>query len=312
MTELKIFSGTANPGLAESVARSLGLPPGKLKSHHFPDGEISIEIEEDVRGKEIYLVQSTSPPVADNLLELLLIIDAACRSGAEKITAVVPYFGYARQDRRVTGIEPIGAHVIARLLGSAASLTRIIVVDLHNPSVEGFFNLPLENVSAASLLAEAARKDEAEVVVSPDLGAAKLAEHFAALLGLPVAIVHKGRISSTEVKVHAVVGDVQNKRPLIVDDIISTGGTIEAAARAILAAGCLPEISVAATHGLLAGPAIERLRNLPLKHLFLTNSISRQPENDLSVEEVDLGPLLAGVIRRLHNQESIVDLLVHL
>lgn len=309
--ELKIFSGTANPGLAESVAKSLELPLSKLKSHHFPDGEINVEIEENIRGQGIYLIQSTSPPIADNLLEILLIIDAVRRSGAEKITAVIPYFGYARQDRRVTGIEPIGARVIAGMLGSTA-LARIIAVDLHNPAVEGFFKVSLENISATSLLAETARKAGAGVVVSPDLGAVKLAEHFAALLKLPVAIVHKGRISSTEVKVHAVVGEVQSKRPLIVDDIISTGGTIEAAAKAILEAGCLPEISVAATHGLLVGPARERLRNLPVKHLFLTNSISRQPENDLQVEEVDLGPLLAEVTRRLHHQESIVDLLVHL
>lgn len=309
--ELKIFSGNSNPGLAKSVAEGLNLPLGKLKSQHFPDGEINVQIGENVRGQDVYLIQSTGPPIADNLLEVLFIVDAARRAGAERITAIIPYFGYARQDRRVTGIEPVGAHVIAGLLQSTA-LSGIVAVDLHNPALEGFFNLPLENISAASLLAESARKAGAGVVVSPDLGAVKLAEHFAALLKLPVAIVHKGRISSTEVKVHAVVGDVRNKRPLIVDDIISTGGTIEAAAQALLEAGCSPEISVAATHGLLVGPAIKRLNSFPLKHLFLTNSLPGLMDKALPVEEVDLGPLLAGVIRRLYNHESIVDLLVHL
>jgi len=309
--EVKIFSGTANPGLAESAARSLGLPLGKLKSQYFPDGEINVEIEENVRGQDVYLIQPTCPPIANNLLELLLIIDAVHRAGAERITAIIPYFGYARQDRRVTGMEPIGAHVTAGLLESTA-VSRTVAVDLHNPAIEGFFSLPLENISAVAPLAEAARKAEAGVVVAPDLGAAKLAEHFAAILNLPIAIVHKGRISSTEVKVHAVVGEVRDKRPLIVDDIISTGGTIEAAAKALLEAGCLPEISAAATHGLLVGPARERVKDLPLKHLLLTNSIARQTDDALPVEEVDLGPLLAEVIRRLRSHESIVDLLVHL
>jgi ribose-phosphate pyrophosphokinase len=188
----------------------------------------------------------------------------------------------------------------------------MIVVDLHNPAVAGFFKIPLENISAVPLLAEAARKARADVVVSPDLGAIKLAEHYGRLLDLPVAIVHKGRISSTEVKVHAVVGEIKNKKPLIVDDMISTAGTVEAAAQALLAEDCIPEISVAATHGLLVDPASQRLKNLPIKHIFLTNSIQKRPETGLSIETVNLGPLLADLIKRLNNQESIIDLLAHL
>jgi ribose-phosphate pyrophosphokinase len=309
--ELKIFSGTSNPSLAESAANSLGLPLSKLKLQRFPDGEINVKIEENVRGKDIYLIQSTSHPIGDNLLELLLIIDAACRVGAERITVIIPYLGYARQDRRVTGIEPIGAHLIASML-RATAISRIIAVDIHNPALEGFFRQPLDNISAVPLLAEMASKSKAGIVVSPDLGAVKLAERFAAFMSLPVAIVHKSRITGTEVKVHTVAGKVQNKKPLIVDDMISTAGTVEAAAKALLTAGCLPEISIAATHGLLVGPASERLKRLPLKHLFLTNTISIQPEIDLPIEIVDLGPLLAEVIRRLQNQESIIDMLVHL
>jgi ribose-phosphate pyrophosphokinase len=308
---LKLFSGTANPGLAKSIAQNLSLILSKARVHFYPDGELSVEVEENVQGQDVYLLQPTSPPVADNLLELLLLVDTVNRAGARKISAIVPYFGYARQDRRVTGMEPIGARLIAGLFESTA-LSRMIVVDLHNPAVAGFFKIPLENISAVPLLAEAARKARADVVVSPDLGAIKLAEHYGRLLDLPVAIVHKGRISSTEVKVHAVVGEIKNKKPLIVDDMISTAGTVEAAAQALLAEDCIPEISVAATHGLLVDPASQRLKNLPIKHIFLTNSIQKRPETGLSIETVNLGPLLADLIKRLNNQESIIDLLAHL
>ncbi|MDP2730957.1 MAG: ribose-phosphate pyrophosphokinase [Dehalococcoidales bacterium] len=307
---MMIFSGTASTVLAASIAATLGLPQGRIDLQRFPDGEFNIEIENNLRGRDIYLVQSTCPPIADNLLELMLIADAMHRVGAGKITALIPYFGYARQDRRVSGSEPIGARVIASLL-SATPISRIITVDIHNPSLEGFFNKPFENASAVPLLAEAAKKEMVDIVVSPDTGAVKLGERYGELLGLPVAIIHKTRISGSEVEAHSITGDVHNKRPLIVDDMISTAGTIEAAAKVLLKAECLPEICIAATHGLLVGQAVERLKKLPLKSVYLTNSISAKPVDGLPLEEIDLGPLLAEVIRRIQNQESIVDLLVH-
>ncbi len=309
--EIKLFAGRANPKLANLVARRLGLPLGNLEIGDFPDGELHVDVQETVRGHDIYLIQPTGPPVAENILELLLISDACYRAGALRVTAVTPYFGYARQDRRTKGREPISARLVADLFDTG-HLHRVVVVDLHNPYIEGFFTSILEHLSAIPVLADAVRSSGASVIVSPDLGGANLAGRYSTALGLPVAIAHKTRISGEEVKVHGITGNVKGQRPLIVDDMISTGGTIEAAARALIAAGCEPHIIVAATHGLLVGAAASRLERIPIRRLFLTNSLQLPSPGALPVEEVDLSPPLAVAINRMNEGDSLGELVAHL
>lgn len=301
--EMTLFAGRANPGLANLVAQRMGMPLSNLQIEDFPDGELHIELQETVQGHDVYIIQPTAPPVAQNLLELLLVSDACHRGGAVRITAVTPYFGYARQDRRVRR-EPISARLVADSF-STGHLHRALIVDLHNPSIEGFFTSTLEHLSAVPILADALRASGSSIVVSPDLGGANLAGRYATALGLPVAVVHKERISGEEVKVRAVTGDVRRQTPLIVDDMISTGGTIEAAARSLLAAGCEPSLTVAATHGLLVGPAVTRLEQLPIQQLYLTNSVAIPSHGALPVKEVDLSFLLAEAIRRMYEGNSL-------
>lgn len=296
---MTIFSGRANPGLAESIASELNLGLGRCTVENFPDDEIRIEIEEDIREHDVYLVQSTSPPVAEHLLELLLLADACRRAGAGRITGVVPYFGYARQDRRAKGAEPVGARLVADLM--ASRLDRIIALDLHNPAIEGFFSLPLEHLSAVPLLAETLRSTLSgrEVVVAPDLGAVKLAQRYADLLDLPVAYVHKERFGGNAVGVRGIVGDVADRIPLLVDDMISTGGTMVSAVKALLDRGCRPQVTVVATHGLLVGEASANLAALPVGKVLITDSVCQKRELSLTTRIAGLGPLLAAAVRRM-------------
>lgn len=273
------------------------MPLGNLQIEDFPDGELHVELQETVQGHDVYIIQPTAPPVAESIFELLLVSDACHRAGAVRVTAVTPYFGYARQDRRVRR-EPISARLVADLF-STGHLHRVLIVDLHNPSIEGFFTSTLEHLSAVPVLVDAVRNSGSSVVVSPDLGGANLAGQYAKALGLPIAIVHKERVSGEEVTVHAITGDVKGQVPLIVDDMISTGGTIEAAAKALMAAGCEPSITIAATHGLLVGPAVSRLERIPIRQLCLTNSVVTPSAGTLPIEVVDLSFLLAEAIRRI-------------
>lgn len=309
--ELTVFSGSAQPTLARAVASELGAALGKREIERFPDGECHVRILESVRGHDVYVVQPTGPPVEANLLELLLLSDACRRAGARELTAVVPYFGYARQDRRASGRESVGARLIGDLLG-AGGLERVVALDLHSAALEAVFTLPLEHLSAVSLLADALRRSIAganAVVVAPDLGAARLADRYGRLLGLPVAIVHKSRISGREVTVRGVTGHVDGRQPLIVDDMISTGGTIEAAARALAAAGSLPVAAVAATHGLFVDGAEERLAKVGARRLIVTDSVTSPVGSRLPLEVVSVAPLLARAIRNLHENRSLADLL---
>lgn len=310
--ELTLLAGSANTSLTEAVAGLLGVQPGKRVIQRFPDGEFQVELQESVRGHDVYIIQSTSPPAEQHLLELLLLNDACRRAGAARLTVVVPYFGYARQDRRVTGRAPIGARLVADLIG-VSGIDRVVAVDLHTAAIEGFFTIPLEHLSAVPRLAEAVRPSisPTSVVVAPDLGAAKLADRYGQLLDLPVAIVHKTRISGEEVQARSVAGDIRGRAPLIVDDMISTGGTVEAAANAALAAGCVPEITVVATHGLFVGPALERLHALPVHRVIVTDSVAAREGLALPLQVVSLAPLLAEAIRRLHENKSLGDLTVH-
>lgn len=303
---LAIFAGSANPALAQAVAGRLGVGVGASEVERLPDGELHVEILESLRGRDVYLVQPTSPPAERHLLELLLLADACRRAGARRRTAVVPYFGYARHDRRARGREAVGARVVADLLGTAG-LDRVLAVDLHTGALEGFFAMPLEHLSAVPLLAEALRSslDPQSVVVAPDLGAAKLADRYASLLGLPVAVVQKVRVSGAEVSVRGVSGDVRGRKPIVVDDMISTGATIEAAIEALVAAGAVPEATVAATHGLFVGSAPERLGRAPIRRCVVTDSVATPAERPPAHERVCLGPLLASAIDRLHRDGSL-------
>jgi ribose-phosphate pyrophosphokinase len=308
----KIFTGSANEPLAGAIAARLDTQVGNRELHVFPDGELQVEFHESVRGEDVYLIQPTSPP-AEHVLELLLMADTAHRAGAARLTAVIPYFGYARQDRRATGREAVGARLVAGLLESGGLFDRVVAVDLHTAAIEGFFGIQLEHLSAVPMLLKSVRPyaDTNGVVVAPDLGAAKLAERYAEPLELPVAIIHKTRISGSEVSVGSVTGEVRDRKPIIVDDMIDTGGTQRAAVDALLEAGCEPEITAVASHGLFVGSAEEVLRDIPVERFIVTDSVPPPEGLDLPLELVSLAPLLADAIDRLHNERSLDELLEH-
>ena len=311
MRTLTLIAGTANPALAEAVGAQLGVSPCQREASRFPDGELHVEIGTSVRGHDVYLIQPTSPPAEEHLFQLLLLADACRRAGAARLTAIMPYVGYARQDRRGTGREPVGARVVADLLATGG-LDRVVAVDLHSPALEGVFTVPLEHLSAVKLLVSALPSlGGAAVVVAPDLGATKLAERYARLLDLPVALVHKRRLTGERVTVRAVTGDVRGRTPLVVDDMITTGGTIEAAITALLKEGCAGDIVVTATHGLFVADAMNRLAALPIRTLVVTDSVASSAADGLAVRRVGLAPLLAEAIRRLHEDRSLGDLVVH-
>ncbi len=307
---LSLFAGTANPQLATGTAAALGIPLGERLIEHFPDGELHVEINESVRGHDVFLFQPTSAPIEEHLVELLLLADACQRAGAGRQMAIIPYFGYARQDRRMNGRQPVAVHVIAQLIGTSA-IERLVAVDLHSAAIEGVLPMPLEHLSAVSMLAEAVRgvTGPDHVVVAPDLGATKLAEQYATLLDLPVAIVHKIRLSGDEVSVRRITGEVRDRAPIIVDDMISTGGTVAAAAAAAIQAGAKTDVTVVATHGLLVGPAVERLNQLPLRRLVVSDSVAQPKDLPFPSQVVSLAPLLATAIKRLHSDASMNDLI---
>ncbi|MBV9772783.1 MAG: ribose-phosphate pyrophosphokinase, partial [Gemmatimonadetes bacterium] len=254
-----VFGGTANPPLAAAIAKELNVPLGQRVVERFPDGEVSVRIEESVRGKEVFVVQPTSPPVNDHLMELLAFTDALQRAAAERIVAVVPYFGYARADRRHRRREPITASLVAALM-QTAGVDHLLAVDLHTPQIEGFFGIPVDTLSAVSVLCDSLRRrlPADTVVVSPDAGRVQLATEYARRLDAGLAVLHKRRESGTETAVTHLVGDVGGRACLLVDDMISTGGTLVQSVRALREAGGR-EFFVAATHGLLLKGAAERL-----------------------------------------------------
>lgn len=294
-----VISGTAHPALTAALAKAAGLSQLACPIARFPDGELDVEVPGAVRGRAVYLVQPLWKAVGEGVLELALLADAARRGGATTVTAVVPYLGYARQDRRERGREALGARVVAELLG-ASRIDRLVCVDLHSRAVEGCFPWPVEHASGVPALAERLKGlGEDAVVVSPDLGAVKRAEAVARPLGLPVAVVHKQRLSGDKVAARGVVGEVKGKHAVVVDDMISTGGTLEAAVHAVLEAGAQSEVTVVATHGLFVGPAPERLRELPLLRVLVTDTLPAPPLPGVPLEVVPIAPALAEVVRRL-------------
>jgi ribose-phosphate pyrophosphokinase len=307
----RIVPGTANRPLANAIAAMLGTETVPCDVKRFPDGELR-PIIGHVRGDDIYVVQPTGPAVNEHLVELLLLLDACRRGGADRVTAVVPYFGYARQDRRGQAGEAVGAGVMTEAL-VAAGAQRLIVVDPHTAALEAMCRVPVEMLTAVPTLAGAltsmAIPDET-VLVAPDLGAVKLAEHYAALLPRPVAVVRKTRLTGTTVYAGKVIGAVEGRPAVIVDDMISTGGTIEAAVGALLTHQASPDIVVAATHGLLVGDVTDLLGCLPIRRLLVTDTVMPTPAPDLSVQVQPVASLLADAIGRLHHDESLDDLLM--
>ena len=297
---LSVFSGRANPDLARSVAARLKIQLGRCKIEDFPDHELHVVIQEDLEGRDVFLVQPTPPPVAENLFELLMLADAGRRSGAGRLTAVIPYFGHARQDRRYETGEPVAARLVADLVSTR--FDRLITVDLHNPALEGFFAIPVENLSAVPLLVQRIERmtTEDSILVAPDLGAVKLAQSYADLLDLPVAYIHKVRLSGRKVDVRGMIGDVANRLPIVVDDMISTGGTLASALDVLLDSGARQPMTVAATHGLLVDRAGQRLADRPIRKLILTDSIHRPHSGSPSIGRVSLDRLLAQAILHLH------------
>lgn len=295
-----LMSGSSHPTLGAAVSKQLDLELGRCVIDRFPDGEHHVEVAEEVRGCDVFLLQTLGPPVDAHLMELLLLVDACRRRGAAQVTAIVPYLAYARQDRRETGREPLGARVVADIL-KAAGVDRLLAMDLHSPAVEGCFNIPVEHLSAIPLLIENLRRTvhSDSVVVSPDLGAVKRAERYAAQLKLPLAVVHKRRMSGSQVEARSITGEVKGCTPILVDDMISTAGTIEAAVHALVEAGCTPQVTVVASHALLVGSAIDRLQRLPLSRLLTTDSVPRPERLPFPVEVVSIAPLLARAIELL-------------
>jgi ribose-phosphate pyrophosphokinase len=295
---LTVLTGSAHPALARAIEEHLGCRAVPHKVERFPDGEIHVEIDGSVRGRDVVIVQPTLQPVGEHILELLLLADASRRGGARTVTAVVPYYGLARQDRRAREGESLGVRVVSDVLSSACS--RLIAVDLHSDAAEAALAVPVEHLRAGPLLSSALRPHikRDSVIVAPDLGGAKRARAFAESLDLPLAVVQKTRTTGG-VTVHGVVGNVRGLHPIIVDDMISTAGTIEAAARLLRTEGAAPELFVAATHALLVGPAVERLASSGIARLFCTDSVPQLDALPFAREVVPIAPLIGDALRAM-------------
>lgn len=309
MRELKIFSGQANRPLAKSICSFLHLPLAEITLGKFPDGENFCKIEEDIRGRDIFLIQPTCPPVNDNLLELLIMIDSCKRASAERITAVIPYFGYARQDRKDEGRVPITAKLVANLI-TRAGADRVLTMDLHSPQIQGFFDCPVDNLYAAPVLQDWASTlpfaENDRVVVSPDVGSIKRALGYQKRMGGALAIVDKRRDSASETRQeHIIGGPITGKIAFMFDDMITTGGSITGAAKTVHDAGAR-EIYAAATHGVLCGNALEKISKSKINTLAVTDSIPIPPEKLLpNMKVISVAPLLAEAIKRIHHDQSI-------
>ena len=306
-----ILAGSAHPALAGEIVQALDCEPGGISIERFPDGEVSIRIEESVRGRDIYLIQPTSPPVDFNLVELLAIVDACRRSGARRITTIIPYYGYARADRRSGARLPIMASLVASML-QAAGVEQVVTVDVHTPQIEGFFHIPMDSLTALPYLATALvpHVTDATVVVAPDAGRAQMAAEYARRLGTGVVMLHKQRRSGTETKVVSIVGEVRDRRCIIIDDMISTGGTLAGGIDALLQAGASAGIIVAATHGLFIDGALERLAGRGVTDILVTDTVPlhTQPPAAVSLRTVSIVPLLAEAIAQLQSGGSLARL----
>jgi ribose-phosphate pyrophosphokinase len=307
--EFTVIPGTANPTLANAIARNLGVSTGTCTVDRFPDGEVAVQLLESVRRKEVFLVQSTAPPVNDHLIELLALADACRRAVAARITAVMPYFGYGRADKRIGRREPIMARVVADLL-QAVGVDHIVTVDLHTPQIEGFFHAPVDSLTAVPTLCQAIRRHLSRdvIVVSPDVGRMRVASRYAQCLGAPLIVLHKRRIASAETEVTHVVGEASDRTCLIVDDMISTGGTMVSSVEALLAAGARPEITIAATHGLFVGDSPNKLSHRAVQNVFVTDTVPVRVKEWPQLHVISLAPLIAGALQRVLADGSLGEL----
>jgi ribose-phosphate pyrophosphokinase len=306
--EIKIFTGTAHRKLAESICSYLGVPLGDASVSSFPDGETFVKINENIRGRDVFIVQPTCPPTNQNLMELLILVDAARRASAARITAVIPFFGYARQDRKDQPRVPITAKLVANLL-VAAGVQRVLTMDLHAQQLQGFFDIPVDHLYALPVLMNYLHSKELEnlVVVSPDVGGVKMASAYATALGVKLAIVVKKRKSATETEASHVIGDVYGHNVLIVDDLTETAGTITNAA-AILRDRGAQEIYAGISHAVLTDLAVERLKNSAIKELITTDSTPVHSGAVGCVKVLSVAELLGEGIKRIHDDESVTSL----
>lgn len=307
-----ILSGTSNPKLAEKICAKLDKPLGKCEIRRFSDGEVFVEIKENVRGRDVYVIQSASAPVNESLMELLIMIDALKRASAKDINAVIPYYGYSRQDRKVAPRTPISAKLVADLL-VAAGATRVVSVDLHAGQIQGYFNIPFDNLFAQPVifkhLSENIDFKNDMVIVSPDAGGVERVRNMAKRLNASVAIIDKRRVGPNIAKAMNIIGDVEGKTALILDDMIDTAGTLTEAAQAVKDHGA-KEVYAAATHAVLSGPAIERISNSVIKKVILTDTIpvTDAVSNCSKIEVLSVSDMLAEAISRIHNYDSVSSL----
>ena len=307
--ELKIFSGSANRDLAERICKYVGVPLGRATISSFPDGETYVKIEENIRGHDVFIIQPTCPPTNQHLMELLIMVDAARRASADRITAVIPFFGYARQDRKDQPRVPITAKLVANLL-YASGVNRVLTMDLHAQQVQGFFDIPVDHLYAMPVLTAHFRKKQLKdtVVVAPDVGSAKMARGFAKRLDASLAIIDKRRPRANVSEVVNVVGDVEGRDCILADDMIDTAGTVTEAARALKALGT-NDVYVCATHAVFSGPAIERLKAAPFTEVVVTDTINVAPERRFErLTVLSVGELLSKAVRYTHAEQSVSSL----
>jgi ribose-phosphate pyrophosphokinase len=309
--ELRIFTGNAHPALGESICKTLGVPLGRAHLARFSDGEVWFQIKDNVRGADVFVVQPTAPPVNENLMELLVMLDAFKRSSASRLTAVVPYYGYARQDRKDKPRVPISAKLVADLL-SAAGTDRILTMDLHAAQIQAFFDVPVDHLFAAPVIMDYVSRLKLPdlTVVSPDAGGVERARAYAKRLDAALAIVDKRRDQPNVAEVHNVIGDVEGRTALIVDDIVDTGGTLTKVAEAIKEAGAR-EVLASCSHGVLSGNAIERIAMSSLSKLLITDSIPLAPEKRIDkIIQLSIAELMAKAIKNIHEESSVTSLFV--
>jgi len=309
---IKVFTGNSHPQLAQNIADILGVPVGKSKVSTFSDGEISVDINETVRGNDVFIVQSTSAPVNNNLMELLIMIDAFKRASAGRITAVIPYYGYARQDRKVKSRDPITAKLVADLL-TAAGANRVLTMDLHASQIQGYFNIPVDHLLGAPILAQhfismGLVDQEDVVVVSPDLGSVTRARKFADNLHAPIAIIDKRRPKANVSEIMNIIGDIEGKRCILIDDMIDTAGTIANAANALKDLGA-KNVYACCTHGVLSGPAMDRINESAIEELVMLNTIPLKEDGKNSkILSISVAPLFAEAIKRIYDDQPISKL----
>ena len=315
--DIKIFTGNAYPKAAEDIAKNLGLPLGKCAVGHFADGEVSVSPEESVRGSDVFIVQSTCNPVNDNLMELIIMIDAFRRASAGRITAVIPYFGYARQDRKAKARDPISAKVVANML-TAAGADRVLTMDLHAAQIQGFFDIPVDHLMGAQILTPyfqpiVHHHEDEYVAVSPDHGSVNRVRKFAEKLDIPLAIIDKRRPKANVSEVMNIIGDVKGKKCIIMDDMVDTAGTLCGAAKALIEIGGALSVTACATHGPLSGPAIERIQNSVLDELVLLDTIPISEEKRAACDKITVlpvAPVFAEAIERIYGDLPVSPLFI--